>query len=156
MEARITGVSEHQISVEIFGTETTIIQRELSWDWIDDARDHFDVGDRIMVKITDITGRDDDKPFSVTASARLAIDNKQKTLIPSVIKNCTYMGTITDIHKGIALIQLSNGANVMAHKSKAKQPLAKGDTVAFLAKYIDTDALIVNGIIIRIIRQARY
>ena len=84
VQARVIGVRSGirpSIRVEIFGVESTIYSREFSWDWVSDVSSEFAVGDRIMVKITSINGRGEDKPLEVQASVRLATKNKQEDLI---------------------------------------------------------------------------
>ena len=47
-------MAEKVIRVEIFGVETSIMARDLAWDWIGDAHDRFSVGDQILVRITGV------------------------------------------------------------------------------------------------------
>lgn len=41
VQARIIAVSEKAVRIEAFGVETTVMARDLSWDWIGDARERF-------------------------------------------------------------------------------------------------------------------
>ena len=54
IQARVIMVAEKAVRIEAFGAECTIKARDLSWDWIGDARDRFNVGDQILVRITEI------------------------------------------------------------------------------------------------------
>lgn len=51
VQARVVAVSERVIRVEVFGVETSILSRDLSWDWIGDANDRFSVGDHVLVRV---------------------------------------------------------------------------------------------------------
>lgn len=44
VQARIIGVHEKILRLEIFGVETTILARNLSWEWIGDVHDYYSVG----------------------------------------------------------------------------------------------------------------
>lgn len=73
VEARITGVSLTSIRVEIFGAECNIQPAELSWDFIANAHDEYAIGEKVMVKVTSIRGRDNaEETFQITASICLA------------------------------------------------------------------------------------
>ena len=156
VEARITGVSSTSIRVEIFGAECNIQPAELSWDFIANAHDKYAIGEKVMVKVTSICGRDnEEEPFQITASIRQAEPNRQAELIGSVTRNCIYTGEVVDIRKGTYLIKLSNGLNALAHSSHCKNPVMRKDTVAYVVKYIDDKNYTVIGNIIRVIKPAR-
>jgi len=44
VQARVIAVAEKVVRVEIFGVECSILARDLSWDWMGDATEHFHVG----------------------------------------------------------------------------------------------------------------
>lgn len=142
-------------SAEVFGAECTIHSRELSWDWITDVSESFSVGERVMVRITEIHGRDEKGVFSIAASIRQAQSNKQSELLKTVTKGNLYTGQIVDIRKGTYLIKLSNGVNALAHSSHCKKPVMKSDIVAFVVNFVDNKSMMATGNIIRIIKPAR-
>ena len=41
VQARVVAVAEKVIRVEVFGVECTLVARDLSWEWIGNAHDHF-------------------------------------------------------------------------------------------------------------------
>lgn len=57
VQARVIAVAEKVVRAEIFGVETSILARDLSFDWMGDARERFQVGDHILVRILDVPGR---------------------------------------------------------------------------------------------------
>ena len=155
VEARIIGIGESSIRAEVFGAECTIHSRELSWDWITDVSESFSVGERVMVRITEIHGRDEKGEFSIAASVRQAQSNKQAELLKTVTKGNLYTGQIVDIRKGTYLIKLSNGVNALAHSSHCKKPVMRSDVVAFVVNFVDNKTMMATGNIIRIIKPAR-
>ena len=85
VEARIIGLGRSSVRAEIFGAICTIRATELSWDWITDISEQFSIGDRVMVRITSIKGRDNQNiPFTVEASIRLEQSSKQEELLEDV------------------------------------------------------------------------
>ena len=58
VQARVIAVSERVIRVEVFGVETSILSRDLSWDWIGDANDRFSVGDHVLVRVLEVDRTD--------------------------------------------------------------------------------------------------
>lgn len=56
VQARVIAVAEKVVRAEIFGVETSILARDLSFDWLGDARERFQVGEHILVRILDIQG----------------------------------------------------------------------------------------------------
>ena len=69
VQARVVAVAEKVVRVEIFGVETSILARDLSWDWLGNANEMFHVGDQILVRILDITA-DDLEHISVRADVK--------------------------------------------------------------------------------------
>lgn len=45
---------EKAIRIEAFGVECSVMARDLSWDWIGDARDRFSVGDQVLVRVLSV------------------------------------------------------------------------------------------------------
>ena len=156
VEARIIGLGRSSVRAEIFGAICTIRATELSWDWITDISEQFSIGDRVMVRITSIKGRDNQNiPFAVEASIRLAQSSKQEELLETVHKGNIYTGKIVDIRKGTFLIKLSNGSNALAHCSHSRRDVLRNDTVAFVVNHVDHKTLMITGQIIRIVKRER-
>ena len=155
VEARIIGLGASSLHVEIFGVECGIPTREISWDWITDVSERFSVGDRVMVRITEIKGRENDEAFSISASVRLAQSSRQAELLKTVSKGNLYTGQVMDIRKGTYLIKLSNGVNALAHSNYSRKNILRNDIVAFVVNRIDNKTVMVTGNIIRLIRSGR-
>lgn len=153
VEARVIGATKYSVRLEIFGAETAVDRNEVCWDWCEDAAERFAVGDRVMVKILSVENRDDAENIKVKASIKQATENEQLKLMLSMKTQNLYIGKVVGIQKGTYLVQLSNGAAAMAHRSHCKQPVVKGDVVAFVVKHLNKSNLTIMGNITRIIRH---
>lgn len=151
IQARVIATAEKAIRIEAFGVETSIMARDLSWDWIGDARDRFSVGDQVLVRILSVS-REDIEHISIKADLRSVSDNRQDNLRLCRVQS-KYAGTITDVHKGVVYIRLTNGVNAIAHSCYDRRRPGKKDNVSFVVTGIDEDRGVALGIITRIIRQ---
>lgn len=79
VQARIIGVHEKVLRLEIFGVETTILARNLSWEWIGDVHDHYCVGDHIVVRITKVEIEDIDN-IRIGAAVRSDVNSARDNL----------------------------------------------------------------------------
>lgn len=152
VQARVIAVAEKVVRVEVFGVETSIMARDLAWDWIGDAHERFSVGDEILVRVQKIR-RDSPEELSIrvdikSISQNTSQDNLQKCRIQS-----KYVGKVTDVHKGVVYIRLSNGVNAVAHSCYDYRMPGKKDEVSFAVTRLDMERGVAVGIITRIIRQ---
>lgn len=152
VQARVTAVAEKVIRIEAFGVECPITARDLAWDWMGDAHERFSVGDRIVVRIQSVV-RNSLEDISIRAdvksvSSSTDLDNLRKCRIQG-----KYAGRITDIHRGIVFLRLTNGVNAIAHSCLDRRMPGKKDDVSFVVTHIDTEQGVALGIITRIIKQ---
>lgn len=152
VQARVIAVAEKVIRVEVFGVETSIMARDLAWDWIGDAHERFSVGDEVLVRVQKVR-RDSLEELGIrvdikSISQNTSQDNLQKCRIQS-----KYMGKVTDVHKGVVYIRLSNGVNAIAHSCYDYRTPGKKDDVSFAVTRLDAERGVAVGIITRIIRQ---
>ena len=114
VEARVIAVAEKVLRVEAFGIECAIFARDLSWQWVSDVRDLYSVGDRVLVRVQEISGEDVEH-LSIRADIRstfseTSVDNLKKCQVQS-----KYAGKVTDLRGGVVYIRLNNGVNAIAH-----------------------------------------
>lgn len=152
VQARVIAVSEKAIRVEAFGVECSIMARDLSWDWIGDANDRFSVGDQILIRIHDVK-RDNIEDLSIRADVKSVSANTNRTYLKQCRIQSKYAGRVTDVHKGVVYVRLSNGANAIAHTCLDRRMPGKKDEVSFAVTHIDEERGVAGGIITRIIRQ---
>lgn len=152
VQARVISVSEKVVRTEIFGVETSIPARDLSFDWLGDARERFRVGDHILVRIIDINAKDPEH-LTVRADVKSVEGDTSKANMALCKVQGKYAGTIEDIHKGTVFVRLSIGVNAIAHSCYDSRTPGKKDEVSFVVTHIDTERNVALGIITRIIRQ---
>ena len=114
VQARVIAVADKSIRVEIFGVECSIMARDLAWDWIGDAHDRFAVGDQILVRVTEVNKTSQEK-LSVHADVKSVTENTSRETLKRCRVQSKYAGRVTDVHKGIVYVRLSNGVNAVAH-----------------------------------------
>lgn len=152
VQARVIAVAEKVVRVEVFGVECSILARDLSWDWIGDARDRFSVGDKILVRIQEVNVESLEE-----ITLRVDVRSVSNTTSRERLKLCRiegkYAGTVTDVRRGVVYIRLNNGVNAVAHACYDYRMPGKKDDVSFAVTRIDEESGIAIGIITRIIKQ---
>ena len=152
VQARVIAVADKSIRVEIFGVECSIMARDLAWDWIGDAHDRFAVGDQILVRVTEVN-KTSQEELSVHADVKSGTENTSREALKRCRVQSKYAGRVTDVHKGIVYVRLSNGLNAVAHSCYDRRTPGKKDDVSFVVTKLDEERSIAVGIITRIIRQ---
>lgn len=152
VQARVIAVAEKVVRVEIFGTECSILARDLSWDWLGDATESFHVGDQILVRILSVKIRSLED-ISVRADVKSVNGNTSKANLGKCKIQGKYAGTVTDIHKGTVFVRLQIGVNAIAHSCYDSRMPGKKDDVSFVVTRIDEERNVAVGLISRIIRQ---
>ena len=151
-QARVIAVAEKVIRVEIFGVECSIMARDLAWDWIGDAHERFSVGDQVLVRILNVR-RDSLEDIGIKADIKSVSQNTNHDNLKKCRIQSKYAGKVTDIHKGVVYIRLSNGVNAVAHSCYDYRTPGKKDDVSFAVTRLDEERGVAVGIITRIIRQ---
>ena len=164
VQARVISVAEKVVRAEIFGVETSIPARDLSFDWLGDARerfhvgDHIDarerfhVGDHILVRIQEVKAEDPEH-ISVRADVKSVEGDTSKANLALCKVQGKYAGTVEDIHNGTVFVRLQIGVNAIAHTCYDSRTVGKKDDVSFVVTHIDSERNVALGIITRIIRQ---
>ena len=152
VQARVIAVAEKAIRIEAFGVECSIMARDLSWDWIGDAHDRYSVGDQIVVRILSVK-RDNVEELSIKADVKSVSDNNKRTNLSQCRIQSKYAGKVTDVHKGVVYVRLTNGVNAVAHSCYDRRMPGKKDDVSFAVTHIDEEKGVAVGIITRIIKQ---
>ena len=152
VQARVIAVAEKVIRVEVFGVETSIMARDLAWDWIGDAHERFSVGDQVLVRVLSIR-RDSIEEISIKADVKSVSQNTNHDNLKKCQIQSKYAGKVTDVHKGVVYVRLANGVNAVAHSCYDYRTPGKKDDVSFAVTRIDEERGVAVGIITRIIRQ---
>lgn len=137
VEARVVLVATRFVIVDVFGIETTIYKRELTHEYINDARDNFVAGDIVRVRVTDIQRKiENDKPkITYTASIKRAIPDPRIVHFEEYNVGQTCKGVVTNVNlsdKGITFFVNVNGEVDVLCWLKAGITLlpVEGDTVS--------------------------
>ncbi len=152
VQARVIAIAEKVVRVEIFGTECSILARDLSWDWMGDATERFHVGEQILVRILSVKLHSLED-ISVKADVKSVNGNTSKENLSKCKIQGKYAGTVTDIHKGTVFVRLHIGVNAVAHSCYDNRLPGKKDEVSFVVTRIDSDRNVAVGLISRIIKQ---
>jgi ribosomal protein S1 len=152
VQARVIAVAEKVVRVEIFGVETAILARDLTYDWMGDARERYSVGDQILVRILEVN-RDSLEDIRVKADVKsISGDTGRDNLMKCKVQG-KYAGKVTDVHKGVVFVRLGIGVNAVAHACYDSRMPGKKDDVSFAVTRIDEERNIALGIITRVIKQ---
>lgn len=152
VQARVIAVAEKVVRVEVFGVECSIMARDLAWDWIGDAHDRFSVGDQLLVRVLNVR-RDSLEDMGIRADVKSVSQNTSHDNLKRCRVQSKYAGKVTDVHKGVVYIRLSNGVNAVAHSCYDYRTPGKKDDVSFAVTRLDEERGVAVGIITRIIRQ---
>ncbi len=152
VQARVIAVAEKVIRVEVFGVETSILARDLAWDWIGDAHERFSVGDEALVRILNVR-RNSLEDLGIRADIKSTSENTDRDNLQKCRIQGKYAGKVTDVHKGVVYVRLANGVNAVAHSCYDYRMPGKKDDVSFAVTHLDVERGIALGIITRIIRQ---
>ena len=93
VQARVIAVAEKVVRAEIFGVETSILARDLSFDWLGDARERFHVGEHILVRILNVQAEDAEH-ISIKADVKSVEGNTSKENMKKCKVQGKYAGTV--------------------------------------------------------------
>lgn len=153
VEARIISTTQSVARFEVFGVEATLPGSQLSWDWISDVSEKFNVGDTMDVLVTEVkgTGLDDIK---INIDVKSITKNLSKENLSKCAVQNKYIGEVTNVRNGVAYLRLNVGVNAIAHTNYDRRTPARGDIVSFVVTRVNTEYSNVSGIITKIIKQS--
>lgn len=145
VEARVIAVSDIVLRLEIFGAECFVRSLDMENAWMSDARDKYQVGDIVKVRM--------DKINLTDHSIRVVAEGK--SISPIDTRICTpqskYLGTVVGENKGIFFIRLKDGVNAIAHKCETQRMPVKNDLVKFACTRMDEESHVAIGILTSVI-----
>lgn len=152
VEARIIGIAEKAVRLEVFGVEATVSSRNLTWEWVQSVSEKYSVGQHISALVTDlkVSSADD---IELTLDVKSLQKNTSKENLDKCRKQGKYIGKITGIYNGVIFIRLNIGVNAIAHNCRDDRQPGKGDQISFVVTAIDNNKDVAIGIITKIIRQ---
>ena len=153
VQARVIAVAEKVVRLEVFGAECAVPARDIAWEWVGDAREKYHVGDRVMAVVTSVESDAETMNVKITADMKRLMKNEVLEKLKECKVQGRYSGRITDIHKGVIFVRLSNGVNAIAHSCNDYRLPGKNDDISFVVNRLDQENGVAVGIITRIIRQ---
>lgn len=144
-EARVTCVFGSGIVVDLFGVETFIPLRELSWQRLTSAVGKFKPGDRVVVRIQELD-RSDREHLHVRSSVRLAMTNPYRDALRKYTVNCCYVGTVSHIDTTGIYVSMEGIDCLCTFPPRGRPPIGTRVTVYLLGK--DEEACRMWGTII--------
>lgn len=120
-EARVVSVIRAGIFVDLFGLETYIPLRELSYQRLMDAAGYFQPGQRILVKILDVD-RSDRNHIRVTASVKQAGENPYEKALRKYSVGNRYVGTVSMVDVNGVFVALDGGIDCLCSYPKRGRP----------------------------------
>lgn len=120
-EARVVSVIRTGIFVELFGIETFIGLRELSYQRISNAADYFQTGQRILVKILRLDKTDKNR-VTVSLSVKQATDNPYEKALKRYAVGNRYVGTVSMVDKNGVFVALDGGIDCLCSFPKRGRP----------------------------------
>jgi len=116
VEARIIAVSEMAIRVEVFGVETSLRSRDITWSYAGDIRDEYYVGDTVHVRVVRVIG-DTPEDLRIKANIRSLTTDYTKEKLASLKAQTNCIGRVTDVRQGVMFINLVDGVRAISHNA---------------------------------------
>ena len=120
-EARVVSVIRAGIFIDLFGVESYIPLRELSYQRLMNAAGQFQPGQRILVKILDID-RKDRNHIQVRASVKQASENPYEKALRRYTVGDRYVGTVSMVDTNGVFVALDGGIDCLCSYPKRGRP----------------------------------
>ena len=120
-EARVISVIRAGIFVDLFGAECYIPLRELSYQrWVDAAQ-HYQPGQRVLVRVLEVDRSDRNRP-RVTASVKQAMENPYEKALKKYVVGNRYVGTVSMVDLNGVFVSLDGGIDCLCTYPKRGRP----------------------------------
>lgn len=144
-EARVVSVIRAGIFIDVFGVETFVPLRELSYQRIGNAMSMFKTGDRVIAKILSVDNKDMNN-IKIQASVKQASVNPYEFAFKKYSIGNRYVGTVSMVDKNGVFVALEGGVDCLCRFPARGRPL-KGSSVTVQILGIDEKSNRIWGII---------
>ena len=144
-EARIVSVIRAGIFIDLFGVETFIPLRELSYQRIGNAMSQFKAGDRVIVKVLSVDNKDM-RNIKIQASVKQASVNPYEFALKKYSVGNRYVGTVSMVDKNGVFVALDGGVDCLCRFPARGRPI-KGARATVQILGIDEKSNRIWGII---------
>jgi predicted RNA-binding protein with RPS1 domain len=140
-EARVVSVIRAGIFVDLFGVETYIALRELSYQRGVDAAAQFQPGQRVLVKVLSIDKSNRNK-IQVTASVKQATENPYEKALRKYVPGSRYVGTVSMVDTNGVFVSLDGGIDCLcSYPKRGRPPRGSRVTVRIIGINHDTNRI---------------
>lgn len=131
-EARVISVIRAGIFIDLFGAETYIPLKELSYQrWVD-AGAHYQPGQRVLVKVLEVDRSDRNRP-RVTVSVKQASENPYEKALQKYSVGSRYVGTVSLVDLNGVFVSLDGGIDCLcSYPPRGRPPRGSRVTVRIL------------------------
>ncbi len=120
-EARVTSVIRPGMFIELFGVETYVPLKALSYQRWADASEHYRPGDRVIVKIMKLE-RINRTNIKVVASVKHAGENPYEKALKKYVEGNSYIGTVSMINTSGVFVAMEHGIDCLCEYPKRGRP----------------------------------
>lgn len=120
-EARVVSAIRAGIFIDLFGVESYIPLKELSYQRWMDAAAHFQPGQRILIKVLDVDRSDRDH-VRVSASVKQAGENPYEKALRRYSVGNRYVGTVSMVDVNGVFVALDGGIDCLCSYPKRGRP----------------------------------
>ena len=145
-EARVVSVIRTGIFVDLFGVETFIPLKELSYQRIMDAKLYYQTGQRVLVKVLGINIVDKNT-VEVEASVKQTTENPSAQALRKYSVGSKYVGTVSLVDTTGVFVALDGGIDCLCAYPKRGRP-PRGARVTVMILGINKEANRIWGAII--------
>ena len=140
-EARVVSVIRAGIFVDLFGVETYIALRELSYQRGVDAAAQFQPGQRVLVKVLSIDKSNRNK-IQVAASVKQATENPYEKALRKYVPGSRYVGTVSMVDTNGVFVSLDGGIDCLcSYPKRGRPPRGSRVTVRIIGINHDTNRI---------------
>jgi len=151
LTCRVTGIANNVVTVEALGVETSIVGRDLSWQWLSDVADYFAAGDLVVARVMKLE-KGAAGEYNLKLSIREATGNPDFEAAGKLVPGSAYFGVVTGVKDNVIFVRLQAGVNAKTKKYMGDPPM-KNDTVSFMVTRVATDHALALGYITRIVKK---
>lgn len=161
IEAQIMQVNSIGIFVEALGVETFIMQNELDWLRISDVSEKYNVGDKINIKLLEVTphtivaNNRKINTVAIKASVKQTTQNPNEAFYNKIQIGQVGQGIVTQITESGIFVIFNNKVSVKCNlfEGAAKQPGPGSQVLVYIDRKFDENHLF-SGIIKTVIKYA--
>lgn len=138
-EARVVCVISAGIFVDLFGAETYIPLRELSYQRMSNASSQYQTGQRVLVRILELDKNRRSGSVTVTASVKQAMENPYEKALRRYSPGNCYVGTVSMVDTSGVFVALDGGVDCLCQHNRRGRP-PRGSRVTVRIAGIDSQS----------------